>query len=83
LLELSRRIVGNTCTLVVSGFLLHMYFGKYSIPAFLVPFFLSTTPVWYSLLIVPGLAPAVIGGLMFVHLLRVTPGPVVERGVQA
>jgi len=113
---------------------------KYSLPAFLVPFFFSTTPVGYSLLIVggnwpdfllatltslsslffvslgiigylrkeipvveralliivaiamvivpigwsvPGLAPAVIGGLMFVHLLRVTPGPVVERGVQA
>jgi hypothetical protein len=45
LLELSRRIVGNSCTLVVSGFPLYMYFGKYSIPAFLVPFFLSTTPV--------------------------------------
>ncbi|HEX2721002.1 MAG TPA: TRAP transporter large permease subunit [Candidatus Deferrimicrobium sp.] len=29
LLEISRRIVGNTFTLVVAGFLLYMYFGKY------------------------------------------------------
>ncbi|MBE0568441.1 MAG: TRAP transporter fused permease subunit [Deltaproteobacteria bacterium] len=29
LLEISRRIVGNTFTLVVSGFLIYMYFGKY------------------------------------------------------
>jgi TRAP-type uncharacterized transport system fused permease subunit len=28
LLEISRRIVGNTFTLVVSGFLLYMYFGN-------------------------------------------------------
>jgi TRAP transporter 4TM/12TM fusion protein len=113
---------------------------KYSLPAFLVPFFFSTTPVGYSLLIVggnwpdfllatatslcallfvslgvigylrkeipvverallivvalaivvfpigwsiPGLAPTVVGGLMIVHHLRVTRGPVLERGVQA
>jgi TRAP transporter 4TM/12TM fusion protein len=29
LLEISRRIVGNTFTLVVTGFLLYMYFGKF------------------------------------------------------
>jgi len=29
LLEISRRIVGTTFTLVVTGFLLYMYFGKY------------------------------------------------------
>lgn len=29
LLEVSRRTVGNTFTLVVTGFLLYMYFGKY------------------------------------------------------
>ena len=29
LLEISRRIVGNTFTLVVMGFLLYMYFGNY------------------------------------------------------
>ncbi|MCX5877524.1 MAG: TRAP transporter large permease subunit, partial [Deltaproteobacteria bacterium] len=29
LLEISRRIVGNTFTLVVLGFLLYMYFGNY------------------------------------------------------
>jgi TRAP transporter 4TM/12TM fusion protein len=29
LLEISRRIVGNTFTLVVSGFLIYMYFGRY------------------------------------------------------
>lgn len=113
---------------------------KYSLPAFLVPFFFSTTPVGYSLLIVggnwpdfllaavtsvcslvfvslgiigylrkeipvverallvivaiamvifpigwsiPGLVPTVVGGLMIVHHLRVTRGPVLERGVQA
>jgi TRAP transporter 4TM/12TM fusion protein len=113
---------------------------KYSLPAFLVPFFFSTTPIGYSLLIVggnwpdfllatatslcslflvslgvigylrkeirvveralliivavamvlfpigwsvSGLAPAVIGGLMVVHQLRVTHGPVGGRGVQA
>jgi TRAP-type uncharacterized transport system fused permease subunit len=113
---------------------------KYSLPAFLVPFFFSTTPVGYSLLIVggnwpdfllatvtslcslflvslgvigylrkeipvverallilvavamvffpigwsvSGLAPAVIGGLMVVHQLWVTHGPVGERRAQA
>jgi TRAP-type uncharacterized transport system fused permease subunit len=113
---------------------------KYSLPAFLVPFFFSTTPIGYSLLIVggnwpdfllatvtslcslflvslgvigylrkeirvveralliivavamvlfpigwsvSGLAPAVIGGLMVVHQLWVTHGPVGGRGVQA
>ena len=29
LLEISRRIVGNAFTLVVTGFLIYMYFGKY------------------------------------------------------
>ena len=29
LLEISRRIVGNTFTLVVAGFLLYMYFGTF------------------------------------------------------
>ena len=113
---------------------------KYSLPAFLVPFFFSTTPVGYSLLIVggnwldfllgtvtslcslvfislgiigylrkeisivervlliivaiamvvfpigwsiPGVAPTVVGGLMIVHHLRVTRGPVLEKEVQA
>jgi TRAP-type uncharacterized transport system fused permease subunit len=113
---------------------------KYSLPAFLVPFFFSTTPVGYSLLIVggnwpdfllatatslcallfislgvighlrkaipvverallilvavamvvfpigwsiPGLAPAVAGGLMVVYHLRATRGSVLERGVKA
>ena len=113
---------------------------KYSLPAFLVPFFFSTTPVGYSLLIVggnwpdfllatvtslcslflvslgiigylrkeipvverallilvavvmvvfpigwsiPGLAPAVVGGLMIVHHLRVTRGPGLEKEAQA
>jgi TRAP-type uncharacterized transport system fused permease subunit len=112
---------------------------KYSLPAFLVPFFFSTTPIGYSLLIVggnwpdfllatvtslislflvslgiigylrkeipvveralliivavamvlfpigwsvPGLAPAVIGGLMVVHQLWVTHGPVGGKKVQ-
>jgi TRAP transporter 4TM/12TM fusion protein len=113
---------------------------KYSLPAFLVPFFFSTTPVGYSLLIVggnwpdfllatvtslcslffvslgiigylrkevpvverallimvavamvvfpigwsmQGLAPAIIGGLMVVHQLRVTSGPVLDNEAQA
>ena len=113
---------------------------KYSLPAFLVPFFFSTTPIGYSLLIVggnwpdfllatatslcslflvslgvigylrkeipvveralliivavamvlfpigwsvTGLAPAVIGGLMVVHQLWMTHGPVGERGAKA
>jgi TRAP transporter 4TM/12TM fusion protein len=113
---------------------------KYSLPAFLVPFFFSTTPVGYSLLIVggnwpdfllatvtslcslffvsmgiigylrkeisvveralliivaismvvfplgwsiPGLVAPVAGGLMIVHHLRVTRGPVLEKEAQA
>jgi TRAP transporter 4TM/12TM fusion protein len=113
---------------------------KYSLPAFLVPFFFSTTPVGYSLLIVggnwtdfllaaatslcslffvslgiigylrkgipvvertllvivaivmvvfpigwslPGLAPTVVGGLMIVHHLRATRGPVLVKEAQA
>jgi hypothetical protein len=37
-------------------------------------------PIGWS---IPGLAPAVIGGLMVVHQLRVTRGPVLEKEVQA
>jgi hypothetical protein len=37
-------------------------------------------PIGWS---IPGLAPTVVGGLMVVHHLRVTRGPVLERGVQA
>ena len=37
-------------------------------------------PIGWS---IPGLAPAVVGGLMIVHHLRVTRGPALEGGVQA